>query len=239
MKRFPLREFLWLCVPVAVVGAGVIAVRLLHPPRDPDAVIALSVTSDPKPRRAWITVQPTFDFEWKARAQGGPQEDIQLLYTQKLVALGDKRSQVIYQDPASPSTPNLSNISSGGGGSFSRDFTEASQNLSVPYQALPLWTKRVEWHGDFVAVPLQANAGKVSSVGTGLPSTFPTLARIKGAARLSQTLPVRFDAKKIDPIHSIDAQIATPDDAAQGADTWIRTRFLDSQRRILCAINCR
>ena len=102
--------------------------------------------------------------------------------------------------------------------------------MSIPYEALPIWTRRVEWRGDFVAVPLQSGAKNAS--GVGIPSTFPTLARIKGAARKSVTFPVAFDAKKINPIQSLDSQIATPDDAAQGADTWIRTRFLDSKRRI-------
>ena len=240
MKRFSPREFLFLCAPILLVGAGFIAVRLLHPPRDPDAVIALRVTRDPNPRRAWGSAQPTFDFEWKARAQGGPSEQVQLLYTQKLVALGngDGRSQVIFQDPASPATPNANNINSGGGGSFSRDFTEASQNLSIPYEALPLWTKRVEWRGDFVAAPLQSNSGSV--VATGLPATFTMLARIKGAARATKTFPVAFDARQINPIQSLALQTVNPSNAAKGADICVTTRFRDQQRRVharLVAVN--
>ena len=107
MKRFSLREFLFLCAPVAVVGAGFIAVRLLHPPRDPDAVIALSVTRDPNPPDLSTPLEPELSFGWNAEARGGPQDEIQLLYSQKLVALGANRSQILFQQPASPTTSNV------------------------------------------------------------------------------------------------------------------------------------
>ena len=230
MKRFSPREFLFLCAPILLVGAGFIAVRLLHPPRDPDAVIALRVTTDPNPPNLSTPLAPELSFGWNAEAKGGPQDEIQLLYAQKLVALGDGRSQILF---ASPAMSNAAGISAnGGGGGAGPAFQSKSQNLGVPYDALPIWTKRVEWRGDFVAVPLNPGSKNISGVGN--PATFPMLARIKGAARASQTFALRFDARQINPIQSLNSQIATPDDAEQGADTWIRTRFLDSQRRI-CA----
>ncbi len=233
MKRFSLREFLWLCAPIALVGAGIVAVRLLHPPRDPDAVIALSVTRNSNATNLSTPAAAELSFGWDAEAKGGPQDDIQLLYAQKLVALGKGRSQILFQEPLTPATSNVAGVSvnSGGGGLGPALYTK-SQNMSVPYQSLPIWTKRVEWRGDFVAVPLQP--GSKNGSGAGIAATFPILARIKGAARKSVSWPLRFDAGQLNAIRSLDWQIAAPDDAAWGADTWIRTRFLDTKRRI-CA----
>ena len=229
MKRFSPREFLFLCAPIFLVGAGWIGVRLLHPPRDPDAVIALSVTRDPNPRRAYVTEQPTFDFEWKAKAQGGPQDDIQLLYSQKLVALGNGRSQVVFQEPTSPATPNVNGINFSGGNVSGPALQEKDQNMSIPYGALPLWTKRVEWRGDFVAMPLQSGAKNAS--GVGLPATFATLARIQGAARASETFPVAFDIKKLSPLQKLQLETVSPTNADKGADTCVTTQFREGKRR--------
>lgn len=232
MKRFPLREFLFLCAPVAVIGAGFTGVQLLHPPRDPDAVIALELTSPPNPRSVYTCSQPTFDFEWEASARGGPQDNIQLLYTQKLVALGngDGRSQIIFQEPASPTAPNLNDLSFSGGVGSGPAQCDQSQGINIPYQALPIWTKRVEWRGDFVAVPMKPGAKNVS--GIGIPSTFPTLARVKGSKCVAKIFPVRFDIEKLNPFQELELEDVSPTNASKGADTCVTTQFRDNQRRI-------
>ena len=231
MKRFSLREFAFLCAPVAVVGAGFVGVQLLHPPRDPDAVIALDLAIVPNSQMSLVNSQNLgFNFEWKAKAQGGPQDDIQLLYSQKLVALGNGRSQIVYQEPASPAVPRINGFSSSGSGSSGDAFREISQNIGIPHNALPTWTKRLEWRGDVVAVPLQSGVKNVS--GVGLPATFATLARIKGAARASETFPVAFDVKKLGPLQKLQLETVSPTNAAKGADTCVTTQFREGKRRV-------
>ena len=211
-----------------LVGAGVIAVRLLHPPRDPDAVIALRVTNDPNPTNLSTPLAPELSFGWNAEAKGGPQDEIQLLYTQKLVALGDGRSQILLASPATSNAAGIS-VNSGGGGAGPA-FQSKSQNLGVPYQALPIWTQRVEWRGDFIAVPLAPGVKNV--LGVGAPAAVPMLARIKGAARLSQTFALRFDAEDLASLQALTMGKVSPTIAGYGADTCVRTRFRTVQCRV-------
>ncbi len=235
MKRFSPREFLFLCAPILLVGAGFVAVRLLHPPRDPDAVIALNVTRDPNPPDLSTPLEPELSFGWDAAAKGGPQDEIQLLYSQKLVAQGDNRSQILFQEPASPTAPNVAGVSvNSGGGGAGPAFQSKSQNMDIPYQALPIWTKRVECRGDFVAVPLAP--GAKNNLGVGIPSTFATLARIKGAARVGKTFPVRFDAEKLAPLQALELETLSPTNALYGADTCVTTQLRSVQRRIFARL---
>ena len=179
--------------------------RLLHPPRDSDAVIALSVkdmTNVPDGSKLILTIttgDPSLDlrplkFAWKATAQGGPQDEIQLLYTQKLVASGNGRSHIVFQESGALALPVINGISFSPSYKSGEALRQKKQKIDIFYDSLPIWTKRLEWHGDFVAVPLQP--GVKNSWSASVPGTFSTLARIKGAARVTKTFPVSFDAEK-------------------------------------------
>ena len=234
MKRFSLREFLFLCAPVAVVGGGFTVLQVLHPPRDPDAVITLTLVKVSNSTDLSTPLNPKVNFGWKANAKGGPQNDIQLLYAQKLIAWGDGRSQVIYQQPASLTAPRF-NISLG---SVSDNAGEAQRDMGetkgVPYESLPIWTRRLEWRGDFVALPQEI--GKNAPSGVGIPATFPTLARFKGAARVSKTFPVAFDAEKVAPLQVLELETVSPTNAGYGADVCVKTRLRTVQSRVSARI---
>ncbi len=235
MKRFSAREFLWLCAPVALVGAGFVIVQLLHPPRDADAVITLDVTSVPNPKQLYVNSSiPGFSFGWEANAQGGPQDDIQLLYSQKLVALGHGRSQVVYQEPRLATAPNVNGFSASSSDDYGSAQRGTQQNMGMLYENLPIWTQQLEWRGDFVALPQKPGANAASGVGN--PATFPTLARLKGAARATENFPVAFDATKAAPLQALKLEKVSPMIASYGADTGVTTRLRTSQNRVFARL---
>lgn len=230
MKRFSPREILFLCAPVAVIVAVLVGLQLRNPPRDPNSVIALSVTSVANPPTT--LKKTTFNFEWNAKAQGGPRNEIELLYAQQFVALNadGSRSQIIFQKPNSRTAPNIQIIHAGQSDKSGPALEEQSQNIGIPYENLPIWAKRVEWRGDFVALPLQS--GQKNASGVGIPATFSTLARIKGAARVTKTFPVSFDAKRIRPFQQLKLVPVTLQQAIEGADTGVATELRNSPRKI-------
>ena len=254
MKRFSPREFLWLCAPVALIGAAIAVVKVVNPQRDADAVIVLDVTNtfDEKHRpnesqpilemtsvgqrdglRPVLTADgdaPTFSYSWTAIARGGPKDEIGIFYSQKLVARGEGHSRVIAQE----SNSNPPDYTDRGNQitlfPFGDDYSEITMSRTLRYEDLPLWTKQLEWHGDIVALP--RDAGAIIKSQWVKPSAFPALARVRGAARVTKTFPIALDLKKIQAIQALELQPPLPSTIDRGADTSVTSQLRDDKRRV-------
>ena len=227
MKRYALREFALLCAPLALIGASFWVVRALHPPPDPDALIRLGVTPAPVTQ-----LSPSqFYFAWTAVATGGPKNDATLGYAQKLVATGHGHSRTILSDPpaAAPAKPTASVrwISPG----LAKSQSYLTFNWSVPYRELPIWTERVQWQGEVVAIPRDA-ATRATSAGALPVATLQSWAQIKGAARAAKGFPVSVDAKQLAPLGKCEPGTISRFNAGLGADTCAKIDLRDLDHRV-------
>ena len=147
MKRFLPSEFWLLCAPIALLGAGIYAWSVLHPPPDPNSKIVLNVMRNPN---AQISGGSQLSFGWLATASGGPNYERSIGFAQTLIANGDGKSQLIFRDPQT-----IKPISMGVGtkSSSQNEGSQISQDLVLSYDELPLWTKTLQWRGEFVSAP--------------------------------------------------------------------------------------
>lgn len=226
MKRFHAREFVFLCAPIALIGAGILVSRAINPPRDPNAKIVLSLTRDANS----FTMPKQLGFAWKARASGGPKDDYRFGFAQKLVASGRGQSQLLWSDVA-PLKAALTGVNTGVSSLTGADFQEIGQNGSLSYDDLPVWTQKLEWQGEVVAVP-QNSGTPGQKWGAVSPAKLKQWAQEKGAARVVKTFEIPLDAGKIQPIQKCVLEPVNASNAAKGADTCVTVSWRDARRKI-------
>ena len=217
--RSPLpREFWLMCAPIALFGAGICLMKILNPPSDPNAKIALTVERDIS--REMRTGQQ-LSLGWKAVARGGPSDDRHIGFSQTLIASGHGRSRVIFSDPAKSQVPSLG-ISSSNSNFSQRDRSEISQTLYFRYDNLPVWTQKLHWRGEVVVVP-QNSGTPGQPFGAAPPKVLQQWAQFKGATRVVKTISVPLDAKNLGAISELKLEKVNPANAKLGADTCVTT----------------
>lgn len=221
MKRLPAREMILLCAPI-LLSAGAFFI-LRRAPKDPNAKIALSLTSLPSTlntkRNAGIA------FAWQAKAVGGPKYGYRFGYRQQIVAVTTKGETVVFAEPrgnlvVNSSSMGSSNQTPGKDASISRD-------TRVDDEHVPLTTKRLEWRGEIVAVPLEEGVISAPAVAAQLQKW----ATMTGAARVVKTFPIAFDARK-NAIKECLLEPVNTTNASKGSDTCITTEVRRAARRV-------
>lgn len=216
MKPFLPREFWLMCAPIALFGAGIYVLRATNPPLpplDPNAKIQLKVEHDTDyPAKS---TGGNLIFAWQAVAQGGPTRDWRFGSAQSLVALGRGKTELLYREPRPITNARVGASSSMG------IINEVGGSLSLPYDAVPIWTQKLEWRGDVVALPNSGTPGPRHSWAT--PATLQQWATIKGATRVTKTIAVNFDPQRLRLISELKLDKVNPANVKLGADICVTT----------------
>ncbi len=218
MKRLPLRELVLMCAPIALIG-GVILFSLWR--RSPNIALSLetwpSATFDPDGGEV--------QFAWQTKVRGGTKDSFRLGYHQRVVAVFQDKEKVIFSD--APGSSMLGNVTIGSGVS---DWPPNTASLLMRLQwegvDIPLAAKRLEWRGEVVAVPREGSLMPTPSSAAQLAKW----AKMKGAARVVRTFPIKFDASK-NAIKECTLEPVNATNASKGADTCVTTEVRRQARR--------
>lgn len=225
MKPLHAREIALVCAPILLIGGAFLIPSLLHPPKDPDAIIALSVVQKPS-AMGFRPNYPSANFKWEATATGGPDYGYRFGYHQQVVALSEQGETIIY---SAPPIKNLSTNAAtiGGAGYTPGQQANMSQDIQIDGTSIPVTTKRLEWRGEIVAAPKKEGS-------TSAPASTAQLqqwSQIKGAARVVKTFPIAFDAAKY-AVPQFGIEPVNPSNASHGSDTCVVVRLRDEARTI-------
>ena len=197
MKKIT-REILWVCLPLFIVGGGVVIDKALHPPADPDAKIHLMV----KQKQPLNQGQNSVWLGWKADVSDGPTLNFLPVYNQTIWAVGEGWKTQLFADPAHKGMP-MPEISGGGGwsprGWNSAQRLTTEQEIRVPAAEIPLGTQKLEWQGQFAVAPNQERADWHSAA----RAKVKQVAQMPNAAQQNLAFSVALNPEQIIPIYDL------------------------------------
>ena len=200
MKKIT-REILWVCLPLFIVGGGVVIDKALHPPPDPDAKIQLKVeqksSSNQSDREVFLA--------WEARVSDGPSLEFMPVYNQAIWAVGKDWQSQLSAEPVLPKISATQVSSWGGGGWSPRGWDSVqtmimSKEVSVPIEDIPWGTRKLEWRGNFAVAPSEKHQSQWLAVNA---AKLRQIAQLPNAVSKSCSFSVPISPSQSGPIYYV------------------------------------